>query len=569
MDRRVVYAILLMLAVMIIPAVLFRRPVTRPASGADTVRTVRSESLPPTPPTLTATPQATTVGADSSRAPEDTITVSGPLYRYAFSTRGGRMIEATLLKYRSMRPDERGQPVQILQPGSELLSLSLLIGADTVSLKDWHFTPSAPSLNISEPTPLSFTAQRGALSVTLNYRFSPNDYLVDVGGKVDGAGPNGAVLLISMGPGLRNTESDSVEHHRELAVVVKDGKANLNRFTSLTQKAGDVYVPRLLAFNGPFEWVAVKSKYFVTAVLALDTSSTDHHGGISGASAVGTERVRATSKATVTAGLPVPAAGSFHFQVYAGPLEYPRLRAIGHDFDDVNPYGLPGLRTIIRPVALGARALLVWLHNGLGIAYGLGLILFGLAIRIVLWPLNQKAMRSSMALQAVQPLMKELQERYKSDPQKLQQEMFKLYKEHNVNPLGGCWPMLLPIPILFAFFFVFQNTIELRGASFLWLPDLSRPDPTFIIPILMGISMLVLSWTGQRGMPPNPQTKMMMYVMPGMMTFLFLRFASGLNLYYTVMNVASLPQQWLLSRERLRRNPKAPPPNPKALPAKK
>jgi YidC/Oxa1 family membrane protein insertase len=569
MDRKVVYAILLMLAVMIVPATLFRRPATQPASGADTVRTVRTDSSPRPTPTLTAAPQATPAAADSSLGPEDTITVSGPLYRYAFSTRGGRMIEATLLKYNSMRPDERGKPAQILQPGSELLGLSLLIGADTVSLKDWHFTPSAPSLNISEPTPLSFTAQRGSLTVTLNYKFNPNDYLVDVGGKVDGAGPNGAVLLVSMGPGLRNTESDSVEHHRELAVVVKDGKANLTRFMSLTQKAGDVYVPRFLAFNGPFEWVAVKSKYFVTAVLVLDSSSTEHHGGISGASAVGTERVRASSKATVTAGIPVPAAGTFHFQVYAGPMEYPRLRAIGHDFDDVNPYGLPGLRTIIRPVALGARALLVWLHNGLGLAYGIGLILFGLAIRIVLWPLNQKAMRSSMALQAVQPLMKELQERYKSDPQKLQQEMFKLYKEHNVNPLGGCWPMLLPIPILFAFFFVFQNTIELRGASFLWLPDLSRADPTFIIPVLMGISMLVLSWTGQRGMPPNPQTKMMMYVMPAMMTFLFVRFASGLNLYYTVMNVASLPQQWLLSRERLRRNPKPPPANPKSLPGKK
>jgi len=569
MDRRVVYAILLMLAVMIVPATLFRRSATQPASGADTARTVRPDSLPRTPPALTAAPQATPAAADSSHVPEDTITVSSPLYRYAFSTRGGRMIDATLLKYNSMRPDERGKPAQILQPGSEFMGLGLLIGADTVSLKDWHFTPSAPSLNVSEPTPLSFTAQRGSLTVTLNYRFNPNDYLVDVRGKVDGAGPNGAVLLVSMGPGLRNTESDSVEHHRELAVVVKNGKASLNRFTSLTQKAGDVYVPRLLAFNGPFEWVAVKSKYFVAAVLALDTNSTDHHGGISGASAVGTERVRSTSKATVTIGLPVPAAGAFHFQVYAGPLEYPRLRAIGHDFDDVNPYGLPGLRTIIRPVALGARGLLVWLHNGLGLAYGLGLILFGLAIRIVLWPLNQKAMRSSMALQAVQPLMKELQERYKSDPQKLQQEMFKLYKEHNVNPLGGCWPMLLPIPILFAFFFVFQNTIELRGASFLWLPDLSRADPTFIIPILMGISMLVLSWTGQRGMPPNPQTKMMMYVMPAMMTFLFVRFASGLNLYYTVMNLASLPQQWLLSRERLRRNPKPLPANPKSLPGKK
>jgi YidC/Oxa1 family membrane protein insertase len=153
--------------------------------------------------------------------------------------------------------------------------------------------------------------------------------------------------------------------------------------------------------------------------------------------------------------------------------------------------------------------------------------------------------------------MKELQEKHKQDPQRLQQEMFKLYKEHNVNPLGGCWPMLLPWPILFALFFVFQNTIELRGATFLWIPDLSRPDPIYIIPILMGASMYVLTKMGQLGMEPNPQMKVMLYMMPAMMTFLFLNFASGLNLYYTVMNVASLPQQWMLAKERMRRNPGA------------
>jgi len=100
---------------------------------------------------------------------------------------------------------------------------------------------------------------------------------------------------------------------------------------------------------------------------------------------------------------------------------------------------------------------------------------------------------------------------------------------------------------------VFQNTIELRGAPFLWLPDLSRPDPTYIIPILMGLSMYALTKIGQIGMEPNPQMKMLLYVMPGMMTFLFLNFPSGLNLYYTVMNIASLPQQWMLSKERMRR----------------
>jgi YidC/Oxa1 family membrane protein insertase len=107
--------------------------------------------------------------------------------------------------------------------------------------------------------------------------------------------------------------------------------------------------------------------------------------------------------------------------------------------------------------------------------------------------------------------------------------------------------------VLFALFFVFQNTIELRGASFLWLPDLSRPDPLYIIPVIMGLSMWGLSKVGQIGMEPNPQMKMMLYVMPVMMTFLFLNFASGLNLYYAVSNISSIPQQWMLARERVRR----------------
>jgi YidC/Oxa1 family membrane protein insertase len=121
-----------------------------------------------------------------------------------------------------------------------------------------------------------------------------------------------------------------------------------------------------------------------------------------------------------------------------------------------------------------------------------------------------------------------------------------------VNPLGGCWPVLLPMPVLFALFFVFGYTIELRGASFMWLPDLSRPDPLYIIPLLMGASMYVLNKVGQMGMEPNPQMKIMLYVMPVFMVVLFVNFASGLNLYYTVSNTASIPQQWYLAKERLR-----------------
>ncbi len=563
MDRRVFLAIVLMMAVAILPSMLFKskKPIPRGAGrqgrpvAEQLVDSGRPAPVPPARPETISPPSG--IAAVSPSGPEDTVTVTSPLYRYRFSTRGGRLIEATLLKYPSMRPDEKGQPTQIVSPRSDLLGLGLLAGRDTVWLRDWHFEPSARALQLPGPARITWTAQQGGITVSLGYTFRADDYLIDVSGTVQGLGPNGATLLVAMGPGLRNTESDSVEHHRELGVVVKDTKASLTRFASLKP-----HVP--LGFNGPFEWVAVKSKYFVTALFDVDTTGSGRNGGISGASALATDSLNKTSgTAAITAGIPVASTGGFQYQLYAGPMEYPRLRAIGHDFDDVNPYGWPGFRTIIRPVALGARSLLVWLHDGLGLAYGLGLVLFGIVIRIVLWPLNQKAMRSTMAMQVVQPLIKELQEKYKSEPQKLQQEMFKLYKEHNVNPFGGCWPMLLPWPILLAFFFVFANTIELRGASFLWLPDLSRPDPVYVIPVVMGLSMLVLTWIGQRGLPPNPQTKMMMYMMPAMMTFLFLRFASGLNLYYTVMNLASLPQQWMLSRERQRRNLAPPPPPPK------
>ena len=135
--------------------------------------------------------------------------------------------------------------------------------------------------------------------------------------------------------------------------------------------------------------------------------------------------------------------------------------------------------------------------------------------------------------------------------------MVKLYQAHNMSPfspLMGCLPMLLPMPILFALYFVFQNTIEFRGVPFLWLPDISLRDPFYITPLLMGASMFVLSWIGMRAAPPNPQAKIMGYMMPVMFTVMFMNFASGLNLYYATQNLVAIPQQWLLTRERSKAN---------------
>ena len=128
-------------------------------------------------------------------------------------------------------------------------------------------------------------------------------------------------------------------------------------------------------------------------------------------------------------------------------------------------------------------------------------------------------------------------------------------KREGVNPFSGCWPLLLPWPILLALFFVLSNSIELRGQSFLWLPDLALKDPLYIIPVVMGLSMFAVNKVGMAGMPPNPQSKMMLYFLPVMMTVMFVNFASGLNLYYAVQNIVSIPQQWYLAKERLKARP--------------
>jgi YidC/Oxa1 family membrane protein insertase len=554
MDKRTLLAIALMLVVAILPTMLFppKRPVrpARPAAdaaGRDTgvAKSRAGVAAPIAPPSR---------GGHRERRdtlPEAQVAAVAPLYRYTFSTRGARLVSAVLNDYGSFAPGEH-VPAQLIPPESKFLAYRLVVGPDTVSLADWQFEPSQRELDlVAEGGALEWMAHRGRVVVRLRYEFQPREYLFQVRGEVSGLGAGGLVL-VGLGPRLRVVDADSLGDIGAYGVVTKDGSTQSVAFGSLEPNAR-----RELA--GPFAWVAIKSKYFVAAVLAIDEGEPRFGGAV----AIGGARdslpsggvSRNAARAHVSAVLAAPA-GRFHFSIYVGPQEYRRLARIGHDLEDVNPYGWI-FRPVIRPVSIWIVELLLWMHDTLRLAYGWVLILFGLAVRVLLWPLNQKAMRSSVAMQAIQPEIKVLQDRYKNDPQKVQQELFKLYKEHGVNPLGGCLPMLIPMPVLFALFFVFANTIEFRGVPFLWLPDLSRADPLYIIPLVMGLSMYGVSKVGQIGVPPNPQTKMMLYLMPVMFTVLFLKFSSGLNLYYAVSNIASIPQQWLIARQRLRRAGKA------------
>jgi len=189
--------------------------------------------------------------------------------------------------------------------------------------------------------------------------------------------------------------------------------------------------------------------------------------------------------------------------------------------------------------------------------YGLVIILFSILVKLVLFPLTRKSYQSMKEMQLLQPKMQEMNEKYKENPQKKQQEVMKMYQEYGINPLGGCIPMALQMPLLIALFSIFRSTIELRGASFIWwITDLSRPDtvamlpftvPFYgntvnILPLFMGVTMFIQ----QKMTMQDPKQKAMVYMMPVFLTFLFNSFPSGLNLYYALFNLFSILQEKFL-----------------------
>jgi YidC/Oxa1 family membrane protein insertase len=468
---------------------------------------------------------------------------------YRFMNPGAAPVSVTLDDFRSLRPGGRGS-VDLVRPGDQLLRYRLVIGADTISLDTIPMRtavrsgPRGESVVTFSSGPLTLGTTGDAPTVTLSYTIPPGDdaHLAGVAGHVDGVPPNRAALLVDLPRTLRTEEADTLEDLRHLSYAFKRGNEEVSstNFGKLDTTAR--------VESGPLAWVAVRNKYFITTLVGVGNESpfaSVRLAGVPHPSRVVAREGRATAVVPLSD-------GTFRFQVYAGPQKYTRLNALGRDIENVNPYG-GWLHGFVQPFATIVMRILLWIKRTTQLNYGWVLVIFGVMVRLLIWPLNQSAMRSSIRMQRLQPQLQEIQKKYRNDPERQREALLKLYQEHGMNPFApilGCLPMLLPMPVLFALYFVFQNTIEFRGVSFLWLPDLALKDPYYITPLLMGLSMLLLSWIGMKGAPQTPQTKMIGYMMPAMMTVLFWNFASGLNLYYGVQNLIALPQQWLLTRER-------------------
>ncbi len=539
MDKRLPLAAALIVLVLFGVPLLFPRPPLPPAPIV-----VDSLAKPPAPDAAVAHTVPLTQGSVPPRstippaAKPDTIVSQTAVSTISFTTAGAAPLAVQADSYPAL--NGKGGRV-VLKHGQEpLLRFRVITPTDTVAFDKISFT-SAKSTDANGRSVVTFTGSNGKEQASVRYELVNDNYLSLVTVNLIGAA-NPAFLLVDLPGGFDTQEADTLGDMRALAYSVKPvtQSARGTAFTKL-----DSGEKKLEA--GPLTWVVAKSKYFLVGLI-------QPAGGKPFAEAHLEGGVRTRKQATnglATAVMPLDN-GHAVFELYAGPQSWKRLHDLGREFETANPYG-GWLQGIVQPFSTIVMRTLLWMKKTTGLSYGWVLVIFGVTVRLLMWPLNQGAMRTSIKMQRIQPELTEVQKKYKSDPQKQQAEIMRVYKEHGMSPfssLSGCLPMLIPMPVFFALFFVFQNTIEFRGVPFLWLHDISLHDPFYILPVVMGASMLLTQWISTRNAPPNPQAKMMMYMMPAMFVLILYNTAAGLSIYYLTQNIASLPQQWLISDER-------------------
>jgi len=347
---------------------------------------------------------------------------------------------------------------------------------------------------------------------------------------------------LSLDSGIADSEDYTIEHPKE---KLRDYKiiAEINNeiekysLSKLKTKKEDL---------GKIEWASIRSKYFIMGIYPDDLVDINRLSSFNNNNSPAMDLSVAAPRASF----------SHDYFLYMGPLVREYLTSYKSGFEKVmeGPF-----IEILRPIS-NLFALVFKFFRGIIPNYGIIIIIFAVLLKILLYPLTHKSFESTHKMQKVTPLMKELQAKYKSDPKILNQEMRKLYKEHGVSPLGGCLPMLLQMPIIFAIYPVIRYSIDMRQNSFLWLSDLSEPDRLLILPIAMAVFMFVqqklmspskdkLAEMDEKQQAAQQSQKMMMYIMPVMMFFIFKSLSAGLVLYWTVFSIIGTIQQYFIKKK--------------------
>ncbi|NTU96694.1 MAG: membrane protein insertase YidC [Chlorobiaceae bacterium] len=505
--------------------------------------------------TAVAQPLAASFGvfADAAAGKERLTTVENDFFSATLSSKGATLKSLVLKKHL----DGNRKPFNLVtNPGKGSLSLLFQTkDGKKIDTRDLFFTSLSAdtlrSITGNQTYTVSYrldVAPGQALDVT--YLFSGQSYKVDYDVKMTGFASElaGSEYQLQWDGGLVYTEKNREEEATNALAGAYLGGSLVKLDAG---KENQVYREEQ---SGEAKWVAVRDKYFVAAIIPHERSAGIY---LDGRKSAGNH----FENYLIALKMGVPSTGGTvdnRYSLYLGPLDYNIMKSQKADLEKIMDFGWdwltrPFAEFIILPV-------FNWMNTFIG-NYGIIIIIFAFLIKLVTYPLTMASTKSMKKMSALQPMLKELQEKYKDNPAKMQSELGRIYKEAGVNPLGGCLPVLLQMPLLFAMFYVFRSSIQLRQHGFLWANDLSVPDsilnfgfsiPMYgdhiaVFPILMAVTVFI-----QQKITPTTQTndqmKVMMYMFPAMMLLFFNNMPAGLGLYYLMFNIFSVAQQFWINK---------------------
>ncbi len=538
MEQRLLIAFGLMIVVMIVSTYLMpKQPEADPKSAPAKQSAAIPASPAPAPAPVASSPAKP--GLPAGRAParvvgqkEETATIETALHRVEFSNRGAVARHWVLRNFK----DSKNQALELINPKAvEQYGYPLQLRyheaqtADLLNQALWAMKVSDDKLSVS------FEYFDGTWRARKRLRFKNDSYVVDVESEVTAAGSPKPHLLAWRG---------GFGDFSVVGAAAAQKNVYFETASGLTPKTADTAEKGPQANRGSFDFAGIADSYFAAVALPEGRQFELHTFQDKAANLI-------DGKEDPFPGMAVGGDAINRFPLFVGPKDTSLLRKISPKLEQLVDFGYFTL--LAKPLFLSLK----WLHDNYLRNYGWTIVSATVLINLLLMPLKLTSLKSMKQMSAIQPEMKKIQDKFAGmsmkDPRKQQQneEMMALYKKHGVNPMSGCMPMALQIPFFIAFYNVLANAIELRGASWLWVADLSRPEDAFGDFRILPISMLATQLLMQKMTPStsvDPAQQRMMLIMPLMLGFMFWGVSSGLVLYWLTGNVVGIAQQWLFNK---------------------
>lgn len=571
MDRNSTFAFLL-IGVILVVWLYWNTPTQEPQNPKTTSGVQQKDTVKQTAPIVTEQPkQEKESQFGSSNQPEKIVTIETDLSKIELSSKGGKIRRVFLKKFNTWY-FSKDKDTTFFKKHVQLVNTQKNGGDFNIIFvtKEGKLVNTS-SLDFSANKNNSYYKIAGKDSITIEYTFKgENEKIIKKQFKfyADRYDSNVDIVLENMEDiissfrydvvwqnGLSFVEENSVDEATYSHANVFAGEENVVvDATSPGEKVNK-------DINGKIDWVGVRNKYFA-AIIAPQNATSDGGAYVEGTHFNNKYGTREVYSASVKVPFKNQKYQKDSFTLYVGPIDYYLLKDYKNNYESIFEFGnFLGLKFIIRPISEYIMLPLLRFLDGFIPNYGLVIILFTIIIKLALSPLTKSSLKSMAKMQQLQPMIAELKEKYKDNQQKQQQETMKLYQTYGINPMGGCLPMLLQMPILVALWSLFNVAIDIRQQPFmLWITNLSSPDIIFKLPfkipffnldiisglaLLMGITMFIQ----QKMSIKDPTQKAMIYIMPVMFTIMFMSMPSGLNLYYFVFNLLGIAQQYYVTHK--------------------